>query len=116
MLKSSDYDLLAGMPPAATVDSFQGREGDIVVAIMVSTEKSGPGFMRCENRLNVLLSRHRSAPVIVGDMNVAGALVDNSNGTIELTGQNPPNNNGMLSNVCSGLVKDGRVVVVECSK
>ncbi|CAH0015243.1 unnamed protein product [Clonostachys rhizophaga] len=116
MRKSSDYDLLAGMPPAATVDSFQGREGDVVVAIMVSTEKSGPGFMRCENRLNVLLSRHRSALVIVGDINVTGALVDDSNGKFEVNGQNSPSKNGMLSNVCSGLVKDGRVVVVECSK
>ncbi|CAG9936851.1 unnamed protein product [Clonostachys rosea f. rosea IK726] len=115
MRKRSDYDILAGMPPAATVDSFQGREGDIVVAIMVSTEKSGPGFMRCENRLNVLLSRHRSALVIVGDINVAGALFDDSNGTIEVE-QSRPSNSGMLSNVCSGLVKDGRVVVVECSK
>ncbi|CAH0048522.1 unnamed protein product [Clonostachys solani] len=116
MRKSSEYEVLTGMPPAATVDSFQGREGDIVVAIMVSTEKSGPGYMRCESRLKVLLSRHRSALVIAGDINVAGALVDDSNGTIEVKGKPPPSNNGMLSNACSGLVKDGRVVVVECSK
>ncbi|CAG9982658.1 unnamed protein product [Clonostachys byssicola] len=115
MRKSSDYEVLTGLPPAATVDSFQGREGDVVLAIMVSTEKSGPGFMRCENRLNVLLSRHRSALVIVGDINAAGALVDDSNGRMKVE-QSPPSNNGMLSNVCSGLVKEGRVVVVECNK
>ncbi|VUC30299.1 unnamed protein product [Clonostachys rosea] len=116
MRKIGDYGVLVAMPTAATVDEFQSRAADIVVAIMVSTEKSGPGFMSCENRLNALLSCHRSGNVIVGDIDAAGPLVDDSHGTIEVNMQPSPSNNGMLSNVCSRLFKDGRVVVIQCSK
>ncbi len=52
----------------ATVDSFQGRECDIVV---YSTVRSNPerkiGFLRDRRRINVALSRARDLLVIVGD-------------------------------------------------
>ncbi|PON27772.1 hypothetical protein TGAM01_v203539 [Trichoderma gamsii] len=66
------YAALAEMPPAATVDSFQGREADIIVAIMGTTEAVGPGFTTDEHRLNVLLSRQKSGLLILGDINVLG--------------------------------------------
>ena len=52
----------------ATVDSFQGRECDVV---LYSTVRSNPegniGFLRDYRRVNVALSRARSLLVIVGD-------------------------------------------------
>ena len=52
----------------ATVDSFQGRECDVVV---YSTVRSNPekriGFLKDRRRINVALSRAREALVIVGD-------------------------------------------------
>lgn len=45
------------MPAAATVDSFQGREADIMVVILGITKEVGPGFTVDKNRLNVMFSR-----------------------------------------------------------
>lgn len=70
----SEYLALAGVEPVATVDSFQGREGDIVIAVLVTTTETGPGFMTNENRLNVLLSRQISGLLIVGDVNIMRQL------------------------------------------
>jgi hypothetical protein len=51
-----------------TVDAFQGREADICIYSVV---RSNPhfelGFLREPTRLNVALSRGRSALVIIGD-------------------------------------------------
>lgn len=46
-----NYDSLQGVEPAATVDSFQGREASIIVLILGTTEKTGPGFTADEQRL-----------------------------------------------------------------
>lgn len=70
--KSHKYACLANMPKASTVDSFQGQEADIIFLIMGSTQAVGPGFTSNENRLNVMLTRHRSGLVIIGDINVTG--------------------------------------------
>ncbi|TFB02785.1 Regulator of nonsense transcripts 1 [Trichoderma ghanense] len=67
-----EYAILSAMPPAATVDSFQGREADIMVAIMGTTEEVGPGFTTDAHRLNVMLSRQRSGLLVFGDINVMG--------------------------------------------
>lgn len=53
---------------AATVDSFQGRECDVVLYSTVrSNPEGGIGFLRDYRRVNVALSRARSLLVIVGD-------------------------------------------------
>ncbi|KAL7955997.1 hypothetical protein V8C34DRAFT_326665 [Trichoderma compactum] len=39
-----EYEALSVMPLATTVDSFRGREADIMVVIMGTTEEVGPGF------------------------------------------------------------------------
>lgn len=42
----------------ASIDSFQGREKDIILISMVrSSENLGIGFLRDERRLNVALTR-----------------------------------------------------------
>ncbi|KAK4221977.1 hypothetical protein QBC38DRAFT_490978 [Podospora fimiseda] len=63
--------LLTNMDPAATVDLYQGRERDFIIAIMGTAEESSLGFTKDENRLNVLLTRHCEGLVVVGDFIVA---------------------------------------------
>jgi len=51
-----------------TVDSFEGREEDLVVISLVrSNERGRIGFLRVPNRLNVAVSRARRLVVCVGD-------------------------------------------------
>ncbi|KAM0371192.1 hypothetical protein ACHAPK_005411 [Fusarium culmorum] len=72
MRKGRQYEALEGMQPASTVDSFQGQENDVAVVIMGTPyPKPGPGFTCNPKRLNVMLSRQKSALVIVGDIDVA---------------------------------------------
>jgi superfamily I DNA and/or RNA helicase len=63
---------LLDMPPAATVDSFQGREADIMVVILGTTKEVGPGFTIDKNRLNVMFSRQKSGLLVFGDIDVLG--------------------------------------------
>ena len=59
----------------ATVDSFQGRERDIVVYSTVRSNPRGEiGFLRDHRRVNVALSRARELLVIVGDL----AIMENA--------------------------------------
>ncbi|RFU75706.1 dna helicase [Trichoderma arundinaceum] len=77
--KKSKYSILSKMGPTATVDSFQGREGDIAVVVMGTTQGVGPGFTTDEQQLNVMFSRQRSGLVIFGDIKVLGKLVKDHN-------------------------------------
>lgn len=61
---------LSGMPAAATVDSFRGREADIMVVILGTTKEVGPGFTVDKNRLNVMFSRQKSGLLVFGDLDV----------------------------------------------
>jgi ATP-dependent RNA/DNA helicase IGHMBP2 len=73
-----------------TVDSFEGREEDIVVISLVrSNERGRIGFLRVPNRLNVAISRAKrlvacigdSATLRSGDESMYGALVEASRST-----------------------------------
>ncbi|PNP55867.1 hypothetical protein THARTR1_04087 [Trichoderma harzianum] len=72
--KTARYAPLSAMRPAETVDSSQGCEADIVVAILGTTEAVGPGFTTDEHRFNVMLSRQKSGLLIFGDINVLGPV------------------------------------------
>ena len=50
-----------------TVDSFQGREFDVVFLSLVRTGRTGFGFLRLYNRLNVSMSRQKKLLAVVGD-------------------------------------------------
>ena len=65
----------------ATVDSFQGRECDVVVYSTVrSNRKRQIGFQRDYRRINVALSRARDVLVIVGDADMMrNAMSDQGN-------------------------------------
>ena len=59
---------LNSLPEPMTVDSFQGQEHDIVVVIMGTNSKTGPGFTADPHRMNVMLTRHKCGLVVVGDI------------------------------------------------
>jgi len=51
-----------------TVDAFQGRQADVCIySVVRSNSRRDLGFLREQPRLNVALSRGKSALVIVGD-------------------------------------------------
>ncbi|EFA77791.1 NF-X1-type Zn finger-containing protein [Heterostelium album PN500] len=51
-----------------TVDQFQGEERDFIILSLVRSNNEGStGFLKIENRINVLLSRARNAMYIVGN-------------------------------------------------
>jgi hypothetical protein len=67
LLKRPVYAALKGMAPASTVDSYQGRESDIVlVTIGTVFPYPGPGFTNDPHRLNVLMTRQKAGLVLVG--------------------------------------------------
>ncbi|KAK1835642.1 P-loop containing nucleoside triphosphate hydrolase protein [Podospora conica] len=68
------HPALAAMPPFKTVDSFQGLEGEMSVVIFGTNTHSKAGFTSQKNRLNVMLTRQKSMLLMVGDINVTGAL------------------------------------------
>lgn len=66
---------IRGIPTSAfhTVDSFQGREAEVVLLSLVrnnssDTENGGLGFLVESNRVNVMFSRARRLLVIVGSL------------------------------------------------
>jgi hypothetical protein len=88
-----------------TVDTFEGREEDIVVISLVrSNERGRIGFLRVPNRLNVAISRAKrlvacigdSATLRSGDESMYGMLVEASRSTggwlsaLELVSQPKP--------------------------
>ena len=51
----------------ATVDNFQGEEADVIVISLVRSNTEGNvGFLRTDNRINVLLSRARHGMYLIG--------------------------------------------------
>lgn len=78
--KQEKYANLATMRPASSIDAFQGQEADIVIVVMGTRAfNPGPGFTKDPRRLNVLLTRQRCGLVIIGDINVTGAMVKPKN-------------------------------------
>lgn len=58
----------------ASVDSFEGREADVVILSLVrSNAQSKIGFLENANRVNVALSRAQRLLVIIGDMTTLAA-------------------------------------------
>jgi len=114
MRRHPQYSALSAMPPASTVDGFQGKEGDIVIVVMGTSAKSGPGFTCDPQRLNVMLTRHRCGLVIVGDINVCGKVDAPGGGakvkTINAEGEEVEFSALFLKNIYGRLYKSGRVV------
>jgi hypothetical protein len=66
--------------PAATVDSFQGNQADVVVVSLVRNNtkegQRGLGFLKEASRMNVLFSRAEQLLVLVGSWQFFKAKVD----------------------------------------
>ncbi|KAJ3981779.1 RdRP-domain-containing protein [Lentinula detonsa] len=63
--------------PVSTIDSFQGRESDIIVFSTVrSNALADIGFVDDERRLNVAWTRARKALIVVGDKRTMTASVE----------------------------------------
>lgn len=116
LLDSREFAGLAGISPAAAVDSFQGREADIVVLVMGTNARFGPGFTANRKRLNVMLTRQRCGLVIVGDFGVVGDVSGKPpRGKVErrITGPDGETRKTavtLLWNVLNRLQRDGRVM------
>jgi len=53
-----------------TIDSYQGKENDLIIISMVrSNNKQDLGFLNNINRMNVMMTRAKSALIIIGDRN-----------------------------------------------
>jgi len=52
-----------------TVDSFQGREKDIIIFSVTGTDKNRINFASNQNRLNVALTRAKCRLIVVGNVN-----------------------------------------------
>lgn len=74
MRRRPEYRAIEKVRPASTIDAIQGQEGGMVVAITGTTQQYGPGFTADERGLNVMLTRHKSALVIFGDLYVVGSI------------------------------------------
>ncbi|KAF4970728.1 hypothetical protein FSARC_2285 [Fusarium sarcochroum] len=56
-----------------TTDSFQGREGKVVVLVLVVTQDTGPQFVANRHRICVGITRHIGALFVVGDIDIVPA-------------------------------------------
>ncbi|KAI8654529.1 AAA-12 domain-containing protein [Fusarium keratoplasticum] len=72
---------------------------------MATTKQAGPGMMTDEHHLNVMLSRHRSGLIIVGDIHVTGML-DGANGEVSWV------NATVLRSAQQALWESNRVITV----
>ncbi|TPX18980.1 uncharacterized protein E0L32_011373 [Thyridium curvatum] len=128
--KEPKYAPLSSMPPASTVDSFQGQENDIVVIVMgTKAVTPGPGFTSDEQRLNVMLTRARCGLVIVGDIHVTGRLdkkdkkakkgrkdLEETFLVVSSSGERFWSKGTALRNVHKTLWDAGRVMTVKCNE
>ena len=57
----------------ATIESYQGRENDMVVLCLAVDRFTGPCFVAQPQRLNVATSRHRLFMVVFGDIQTSNA-------------------------------------------
>jgi hypothetical protein len=67
-------DTLTNAVRLSTIDNFQGEEAKVVIISLVRcNQQCNPGFLRTEDRCNVLLSRTKHGMYIIGDSRTAGS-------------------------------------------
>ncbi|KAM0539977.1 hypothetical protein ACHAO7_011644 [Fusarium culmorum] len=114
-LKRPEYAALEGMRPPSTIDSIQGQEGGMVVVITGTNEHVGAGFTSDERRLNVMLSRHKSALVIFSDIDTVDVPGKGKLAVTEgLSGEMTFSKATTLKAVHSMMVRNGRIATVNC--
>ncbi|KAF0641432.1 hypothetical protein FPSE5266_02213 [Fusarium pseudograminearum] len=115
-LGKAQYAVLNGMRPPLTIHSTQGQESDMVVIITGTNSSVGTGYMSDERRLNVMLSRHKSALVIFSDIDTVDYTGKNKKAKLTEgpTGEMTFSQATMLKRVHSMVVRNGRVATVNC--
>ncbi|KAM0389479.1 hypothetical protein ACHAQC_008789 [Fusarium culmorum] len=114
-LKRPEYAALEGMRPPSIIDSIQGQEGGMVVVITGTNEHVGAGFTSDERRLNVMLSRHKSALVIFSDIDTVDVPGKGKLAVTEgLSGEMTFSKATTLKAVHSMMVRNGRIATVNC--
>jgi superfamily I DNA and/or RNA helicase len=70
-------DLSNGGVRIATIDNFQGEENKIIIVSLVrSNPRKIPGFLKVENRVNVLLSRAKHGLYLIGNRETVRFSID----------------------------------------
>ncbi|RSL41172.1 hypothetical protein CEP54_015899 [Fusarium duplospermum] len=54
---------------ASTINTFMGREADVILLCLAADKESGPKFTAHPRRLNVAITRHKTAWFVFGDIN-----------------------------------------------
>ncbi|PNP83871.1 hypothetical protein FNYG_02559 [Fusarium nygamai] len=104
------FELLKGMPEAATIESYRGRESDIVVVVMATTRDTGPDITANEHLLITMLTRHKSGLVIFGDICTSGVIGEDRNGKLFKISK-PGQELNALQRIDETLFDEGRVAV-----
>ncbi|KAG5762797.1 hypothetical protein H9Q72_009101 [Fusarium xylarioides] len=104
------FELLKSMPEAATIESYRGREADIVVVVMSTTRDTGPDITANEHLLITMLTRHKSGLVIFGDICTSGVIGEDRNGKLFKINK-PGQELNALQRIDETLFDEGRVAV-----
>ncbi|CVL04063.1 uncharacterized protein FMAN_14843 [Fusarium mangiferae] len=104
------FELLKNMPEAATIESYRGREADVVVVVMSTTRDTGPDITANEHLLITMLTRHKSGLVILGDICTSGVIGEDRNGKLFKINK-PGQELNALQRIDATLFDEGRVVV-----
>ncbi|KAL6917208.1 hypothetical protein FSST1_008703 [Fusarium sambucinum] len=114
-LKQAQYVVFQGMRPPVTVHSVQGQESDMVVLVTGTNSVVGASFTSGERRLNVMLSRQKSALVIFSDIDTVDHTgKSKAELTQEPTGEMRFTKATMLKRVHRLMIQSGRVGIVDC--
>ncbi|EGY16738.1 hypothetical protein VD0002_g5064 [Verticillium dahliae] len=107
---------LINVPESSTIDGYQGRENDIVIVAMGTSEFAGPLFTSNGNRLKVMFTRQRCGLVIVGELKAVGLSkkggLDAVVKTHDAEGNMIYTRAGALRRVYKALKDEGRIVDV----
>ncbi|KAF5979297.1 DNA helicase [Fusarium coicis] len=104
------FELLKNMPEAATIESYRGREADIVVVVMSTARDTGPDITANEHLLITMLTRHKSGLVIFGDICTSGVIGEDRNGKLFKINK-PGQELNALQRIDETLFDQGRVAV-----
>ncbi|KAF5249312.1 hypothetical protein FANTH_5393 [Fusarium anthophilum] len=104
------FELLKNMPEAATIESYRGREADIIVVVMSTTRDTGPDITANEHLLITMLTRHKSGLVIFGDICTSGVIGEDRNGKLFKINK-PGQELNALQRIDETLFDEGRVAV-----
>jgi len=106
------------MVQVSTVNSYQGKEEDLIVLVTGTTIKSGPCFTSNLQHLNISMTRQRYGLVVMGAIGVAGKLDEVSKKPLAVKQEGGDMSYirvGPLKDLINCFTKSGRVAHVEAT-